>query len=247
MDNYVLITGASSGIGRQCAIRLSEKYRLILCSRREDELQKTKKLCKNPENHLIFPCDLNQIESLESNLTNFIKEKNITINKFLHCAGTMGMQPLKAMSPEFLLNCLKIHIVSPTLIVKTLIKKSINNLSLNNIIFISSINSLFGERAFCAYGTSKSGMDGLMRNMAIELSPRIRVNSICAGLVDDGMGKNITKIPEFENHIKNFYPLGIGSSQDIASTVEFLFSDKSKWITGQQITVDGGRSINISG
>lgn len=247
MNNYLLITGASSGIGRQCAIQLSEKYNLILCARREDKLQETRRLCQNPEKHLIFVCDLSDIDNLEDNIINFLKEKDITISKFLHCAGTMGMMPIKTISSEFLLNCLKIHIISPTIVTKTLIKKSINHLSLDNIVFISSINSLYGERAFCAYGASKSGLDGLMRNMAVELSPKIRVNSICVGLINDGMGKNATENNELKKHISSFYPLGLGSAHNIADVVEFLFSDKASWITGQQIIVDGGRSINISG
>ena len=67
-NSFVLITGASSGIGRQCAIQLSEKYNLILCARREDKLLETKQMCKNSDNHLIFSYDLSDVENIETSL-----------------------------------------------------------------------------------------------------------------------------------------------------------------------------------
>ncbi len=246
-NEYLLITGASSGIGRQCAIQLSEKYNLILCARREDKLQETKGLCKNPEKHLIFVCDLEHIETLENNLINFIKEKNITINKFLHCAGTMGMLPLKLVTPDFMINCLKINLVSAEIITKTLTGKRHNANMLNNIVFISSNISNMGAKAFSVYSASKSGLDGMMRSLAMELAPKVRVNSVLPGAVETEMTKSIYEDEEKIKEIESTYPLGLGSAHNIADVVEFLFSDKASWITGQQIIVDGGRSINISG
>ena len=246
-NEYLLITGASSGIGRQCAIQLSEKYNLILCARREDKLQETRELCQNPEKHLVFVCNLEQIETLENNLINFIKEKNITINKFLHCAGTMGMLPLKLVTPDFMINCLKVNLVSAEIITKTLTGKRHNANMLNNIVFISSNISNMGAKAFSVYSASKSGLDGMMRSLAMELAPKVRVNSVLPGAVETEMTKSIYEDEEKIKEIESTYPLGLGSTHNIADVVEFLFSDKASWITGQQIIVDGGRSINISG
>ena len=247
LNNYVLITGASSGIGRQCAIQLSKNYNLILCARREEKLIETQNMCENKDNHLIFQCDLSDIENIESNLINFIKNKNIVIEKFLHSAGTMGMQPLKLVTPEFMLNCLKVNLISAELIAKTLVSKKNNQRSLNSIVFISSNISNMGAKAFSVYSASKSGLDGMMRSLAMELAPSVRVNSILPGGIETEMTQTIYQDKEKVQQIEATYPLGLGNTTNIADAVDFLFSEKSSWITGQQLTIDGGRSVNITG
>lgn len=247
MNNYLLITGASSGIGRQCAIELSEKYNLILCARRKDKLAETKSLCKNSGNHLIFSYDLSDVANLEQALANFIKSNDIVVDKFLHCAGTIGMLPLKLVTPEFMIDCLKINLISAELIVKVLINKRYNFSSLKNVVFISSNISNMGAKAFSAYSASKSGLDGMMRSLAMELAPKVRVNSVLPGAIQTEMTATIDSNAEVSERMMLTYPLGMGKTGYIADAVEFLFSDKSEWITGHQLVVDGGRSVNISG
>ena len=246
-NSFVLITGASSGIGRQCAIQLSEKYNLILCARREDKLLETKQMCKNSDNHLIFSYDLSDVENIETSLINFIKENEIVIEKFLHCAGTIGMQPLKLVTADFILNCLKTNLISAELITKVLINKRHNQAMLNNVVFISSNISNMGAKAFSVYSASKAGLDGMMRSLAMELAPKVRVNSVLPGAIQTEMTKDIEQNEEVMQRFNQTYPMGLGQPKYIADAVEFLFSDKSNWITGQQFTVDGGRSVNISG
>lgn len=117
---------------------------------------------------------------------------------------------------------------------------------MKSIVFISSNISNRGAAAFSIYGSSKAALDGLMRNLSIELAPNVRVNSVLPG----GMATEMTKeMYEDENLKKQFeqnYPLGIGTPAEIAPAVEFLISDNARWITGQQITVDGGRTIDIT-
>lgn len=244
---YVLITGASSGIGRQCAIQLSESYNLLLCARREEKLNETKALCKNPKNHLVFPVDLSDTENIENQLTSFIKENNICIEKFLHSAGTIGMMPLKMVSNDFIINCLKVNLISAELIVKVLSNKKINLGRLNSVVFISSNISNMGAKAFSVYSASKSGLDGMMKSLAMELAPKVRVNSVLPGGVETEMTQSIYADEEKIKRIEETYPLGLGSTKNIADAVEFLFSDNASWITGQQLAVDGGRCVNITG
>ena len=86
-----------------------------------------------------------------------------------------------------------------------------------------------------------------MRNLAIELAPTVRINSILPGAVPTEMTSDIFENEELVERMKKTYPLGIGERKDISNSVQFLLSENSRWITGQQLTVDGGRTIDISG
>jgi NAD(P)-dependent dehydrogenase (short-subunit alcohol dehydrogenase family) len=97
------------------------------------------------------------------------------------------------------------------------------------------------------YGSTKGALDSLMRCLAIELAPKVRVNSVLPGGVKTEMTASIYENKELIDRMEATYPLGFGYPEDIYEAVNFLLSDKSRWITGQQFTVDGGRTINITG
>lgn len=246
MNQIVLITGASSGIGRQVAIDLSQDYSVILCGRNEENLNKTEEMCSPLHEHYAWKYDLGEITELENSLTQFLTERKLAVSYFVHCAGIMNMIPLKMVKYEVFEKALHINLTSVALIVKVLIKK-INQSALKSCVFISSNISNRGAKAFGIYGAAKSGLDGLMRNLSIELAPNVRLNSILPGAVHTEMTSDIFANEEVVERMKKTYPLGLGETKDISSAVVFLLSDKARWITGQQITVDGGRTIDISG
>jgi NAD(P)-dependent dehydrogenase (short-subunit alcohol dehydrogenase family) len=243
---YILVTGASSGIGSVIVKSLSENYNVIVHGRDINKINLVIEGCKNPINHLSFAADLQNFEELETILSNFIKEKNILITGFVHCAGYMSMVPAKMTSVDKIKKTFATNLFSAAIIVKVLLQRNINAGSLKNIIFISSNIANFGAKAFSLYSASKSGLDGLMRSMAVELAPNIRVNSILPGAIHTPMTTSIFQDKEKTQFMFSNYPLGEGYPEDISNMVNFLISEKSKWITGQQFTVDGGRSINIS-
>lgn len=243
MEKYLLITGASSGIGRQCAIQLSKNYNLVLCARNIENLETTKNLCSNPDSHIIFPLDLSDISSITNSISEFLAEKNIVIDKFLHCAGTITLLPAKSFDYNIAKNIFDTNLFSAMEIIKNLIRKKPNQKALENVVFISALYSKKGVIGNSIYASSKSAIDSYMRCMAKELAPNVRLNSILPGGIDTPMVRaTFTTQNDFEN-IKKDYPLGLGQPEDIASMAEFLFSEKAKWITGQQISVDGGASI----
>jgi NAD(P)-dependent dehydrogenase (short-subunit alcohol dehydrogenase family) len=245
-NEYLLITGSSSGIGREIAIQLSSKYNVIINGRASERMQETIDLCDISTNHLMWQYDLCSVHTLEASLVQFIKKNECVISGFIHSAGYMKTIPLKMVSVDLFQNTFNVNTISSAIISKVLTKK-INQNTLKNIIFISSNISNFGAKAFSAYAASKAAMDGLMRCMAIELAPDVRVNSVLPGSVYTEMTKHMYADTELINRMSATYPLGLGTTKDIANMVHFLLSDEARWITGQQIVVDGGRTINITG
>lgn len=244
---FVLLTGASSGIGKEIAIQLSTDYNIILHGRDLNRLKGVKDLCDKSNNQLIWQYDLNNIKEVETSLTDFLKENDIIIENYVHCAGFMKMAPLKMSSINILSNSFNINVISASIICKVLTNRRANSNTLSSIVFISSNISNMGAKGMSAYGASKGAIDSLMRCLAVELAPKVRVNSVLPGAVLTEMTHLIFENEEVRNRMEVTYPLGFGEPNDIYQLVNFLISDKSKWITGQQFTIDGGRSINISG
>lgn len=243
---YLLVTGSSSGIGREIAVKLSSTYNIVLHGRNKDRLQNVYKDCFEG-NHLIWEFDLEDINNLENSFVTFIQKNNIKISKFVHSAGMMINYPVRMLNVEIFQRTYNTNVVSAALLTKVLTGKKTNEKSLDNIVFISSNISNFGAKSFSVYGSSKAALDGLMRSLAMELAPEVRVNSVLSGSIETPLTSHIYDDKELIERMAKTYPLGLGNVNDISSVVKFLLSDDARWITGQQITVDGGRTINISG
>ena len=241
---YTLITGASSGVGRQLAVLLSKSFRVILNGRDLEALNETKNRCEGMP--LIWQCDLSKTTEIESSLGAWILDNEVSISGFVHSAGVMKMFPLRSLSVDNLDEVYSVNVFAPAMIVKTLNSKRINGKNLRSVVFISSNISNRGAASFSVYGSSKSALDGLMRNLSVELAPSVRVNSILPGGMITEMTKEIFSDDSRKKEIEKSYPLGIGTPEDIAPSVAFLLSDDAGWITGQQITVDGGRVVDIT-
>lgn len=246
-QQYTLITGASSGIGRLVAIRLSQSGNVILCGRNAERLEATKAQCSVEYKHLLFRYDLADINNLENEFAIFASENNIEVVYFVHCAGHMKMLPIKMTTLEILRTTFSVNVFSAFLLVKLLMQKKFNHGALKSVVFISSNISNYGAKAFSSYGSSKGALDAIMRCLAVELAPTVRVNSVLPGAIRTEMTEDIFSDPEKVQRIAATYPLGLGRAEDISNVVEFLLSENSSWITGQQIIVDGGRTVNISG
>lgn len=243
----ILITGASSGMGREMAIRFSEQYRVIVNGRNLERLQETISMCQNKDQQLVWQYDLSNIDGLEESLTSFLKADGITVNYYVHCAGMMKNYPIKMVNVELLQQTFNTNVFSAELITKLLVNKKLNNNSLRGIVYISSNISGFGAKAHSVYGASKGAVDAMMKSLAMELAPNIRVNSVLPGAVKTMLTEHIFEDENLISRMKETYPLGLGTTSDIYEAVRFLLSEEARWITGQQITVDGGRTVNITG
>jgi NAD(P)-dependent dehydrogenase (short-subunit alcohol dehydrogenase family) len=204
-------------------------------------------MCNKDRSHLIWQYDLMNIDMIEESLMNFIGENNSVISGFIHSAGYMKTILLKMANVELFQTTFNINTISAALLTKVLLKRKVNYGMLKSIVFISSNISNFGAKAFSAYAASKSAVDGLMRCLAIELAPDVRVNSVLPGGIRTGMTEQMYENTELIQRMNTTYPLGPGKAGDIYAAVNFLLSDEARWITGQQLVVDGGRTINITG
>lgn len=245
-DDYVLITGAASGIGQKTAIQLSGEHRVILCDKNYDGLKQTFSLCNNQNFHLLWVIDLSDVRLIRKETEKFILEHDIQIGAYIHCAGLMKVMRMKDVDYESTLQIFNVNTFSAIELISTLLKKNLNKKALKNIIFISAILGKFGANGHNLYSSSKAALDGLMKSLSVELAPDIRVNSILPGAVRTPMSQYALNDPATANKLNYDYPLGVGEPDDISNLVEFLLSDKSRWITGQQIIIDGGRTTNMS-
>lgn len=240
-----LITGASSGIGRAAAVRLSRDRALILHGRSEERLEETRQLCADSNRHALWTCDLREPAQAAASLAALLAGQR-KVEAFVHCAGMVSPLPVRSVDSEALQETLNVNFIAAAAIVHTLLKRAVNGRALRDIVFVSSIFSRFGARGHSAYCASKAALDGWMRALAVELAPAIRVNSILPGAVPTPMAREGLDNVEIASRLDRDYPLGLGSTDDIAGMLDFLLSPHSRWMTGQQITIDGGRTVNMS-
>lgn len=246
IEPYVLITGASSGIGREIAIALSHRHRLFLNGRDPARLEESRALCHEPERHVCWTQDLASVDALADALPALLKANDALIGGFIHCAALLSVLPLRSITIAHAQAVMNTNVLAAMEITRLLMRKNVNYKALTRVVFISSIASQFGAKGFSAYCASKAALDGLMKALAVELGPDVRVNSVLPGGVRTPMTEGMYADPITAERLVRDYPLGVGLPSDISDAVMFLLSDHARWITGHQLVVDGGRSANIS-
>ena len=243
MENYVLITGASSGLGRAIAVTLSKNYPLILGGRNVERLEETRAMCTDSEKHIFWNFDLADVENINENLTAFIKDKNLKIGGFVHSAGIVLFTTLIGADLKEIRKVMDINFFSAVEILKVLVKKKINSKNLKNVILMSSLTAFKSAKGEAFYAASKSALNAFVRVMAEELAPNVRINTINPGITRTPMMNNLLKDEQHLEQYRKKYLLGIGEPQDVANMAEFLMSEKACRITGQHFVVDGGASV----
>ena len=242
MSDYTIITGATSGIGEGLALSLSKTRKLILSGRNEDKLNSVKEKCKNTADHHVLCLDLvKEKDNLFAKTNEFLINKGITADTFIHCAGITTILPLRNFTPDYINEIFNTNFFSSLEIIRALLKKD-NKGSLNNIIFLSGLWSIRGDVGNSIYAASKGAINSLVISLAQELAPKVRVNSVVPGAIITPMSEKKFKDQSYRDRVENDYPLGIGSVEDVVNYIEFLLSNKAKWITGQNLVIDGGRS-----
>jgi len=240
-----LITGASSGIGKELAIFLSKLgATLIITARDKARLDKTFNLL-NGKVHSQFSADIS-IPSEISDLMNNVYSEYGQLDGLVHCAGVQHTIPVQMISEESYDKLFNINTKSALFLSKAFRKKGRYNPNGSSVVFLSSAAALSGEAGISEYSASKLALQGLARSLASELSKqKIRVNCLAPGVVKTEMTENFLNAltPEQFLKIENRHLLGIGETEDVIGPIVFLLSDYAKWITGVNLSVDGGYTL----
>ena len=239
----IIVTGASSGLGRQIAISCSQMgARLVLIGRNELRLQETLLEMQNPELHIPALIDLTQFDMIEGIIEDVVARIG-KIDGVVNCAGISSTLPLRSVSPEKLQNHFNINVVAAYQLTRVVSNPKYFSSIGGSILFISSVAGIVGENAKSAYSMTKGALIAGSRSLAIELAAKkIRVNSISPGLVITPLNSNAEHItnPEKRQALENQHLLGLGTPEDVANACIYLLSDASRWVTGTNLVVDGG-------
>lgn len=238
----ILVTGASSGIGRGTAIECAKMgATVVLSGRNEARLQDTLASLEG-EGHVILCGDLNSEEIRKE-----IAGKMPELDGIVYCAGISQIKMAKFMDLPSLESVFQTNVFSP-LMLNTLLLKKKKIKKNSSIIFISSISGVYcSQIGEGGYGATKAALTGYVKSLALELSAQgIRVNTIHPGVVETPLLEvsNGTFGEEELETLRQKYPLKrFGKPEDIARCAVYLLSDASEWMTGSNILIDGGFTL----
>jgi NAD(P)-dependent dehydrogenase (short-subunit alcohol dehydrogenase family) len=236
----ILVSGASSGIGRATAIECSKMgAQLVITARNTERLHETLAQLEG-SGHIIITADLCK-EDDRNQLVNDLG----SLDGVVHCAGITKTIFFSFIDADSLTNVMDINFTAPALISAQLVKqkKLVKN---SSIVFISSISGIVcvgGGNSI--YSASKGAINGLMKNMALDLSTKgIRVNSVNPGMVETAIfDEGVITKKQMEEDAKQYPLKRYGKPEEIAYAVIYFLSDASKWVTGSSLIIDGGYTL----
>lgn len=241
----ILITGASSGLGRQCAVECSRiGAQLVLMGRNSERLIETLSLL-NGDNHSYYALDLLESGNIPPAIADIVTKVG-KLDGVINSAGISGVYPINTMTEERMLYMFKTNVISAIEITREIIKKKNFNPDGGSVVFISSVMGVVGDKAKSLYSMTKGALIAGTRSLACELASRkIRVNCISPGAVLTPINEKLPYMADEEarKELTNKHPLGLGQPTDVANGAVYLLSDASRWMTGQNLIIDGGYSI----
>ncbi len=240
-DRAVLITGASSGIGRATAIAAARQGARVVCiARRADQLEAVVEELDG-DGHLAVPLDVTHYAELPGVMQGIV-ERVGRLDGLVHAAGVHSTSPLRVVSEARTTELFDVNVTSALMLVKAFRHAKVRG-EQPSVVLMSSIYGLVGGAGVSVYAATKAAIASLGRSLALELAREgIRVNSIAAGVVDTPLteGAHAAVGDQAWGQVEAAHPLGIGQPEDVANAALYLLSPASRWVTGTALVVDGG-------
>lgn len=229
MKTYVII-GASSGIGAKTAELLNEEGHHVFGSYKSNELHPTK---------LLTPFHFDVLDDKLLPLENLPEQ----IDGILYCPGSIPLKQFERVKKNDLLLDFQLHVTGAFDVIQQLLPR-LKKSSAPSIVLFSTVAVQMGFPFHTQISTVKGAVEGLTRSLAADLAPTVRVNAIAPSLTDTPLAQQLLNTESKREMNNNSHPLKrIGTTSDMAEIAHFLLAEKSSWITGQIIHVDGGASV----
>jgi NAD(P)-dependent dehydrogenase (short-subunit alcohol dehydrogenase family) len=239
----ILVTGASSGIGRAAAQLLAGlNAEIILIGRSAERLEQTRASLSNGLAHRAIAFDLSACDEIPGWLKQLTAETG-PLYGVVHAAGVQLTMALRSTTETTIDSLMRTNVYSALMLTRAFAQRGCHQ-SGGSIVLLSSVMGFVSKPAISLYSASKAALVGLTKSLALELAPAIRINCVSPAFVDTGMTEAIRDrmLPEQFEALRQSHPLGLGTGEDVAHAVAFLLADTGRWITGTNLIVDGGYS-----
>ncbi|MCF8379460.1 MAG: SDR family oxidoreductase [Bacteroidales bacterium] len=232
----VLITGASSGIGRQAALSASEYGATVFITGRDETRTKSTFDKLTGSGHQYFLSDLSLAVEIPA-----LVEKLPPMDGIVHCAGITGHMPAKFIKPSHIDSYFNLNYNAPVLLVASLLKKKKINPK-GSIVFISSVTTQHPFFGGSLYVSTKAALEGYSKVLSVEVADKgIRSNCLSPGYVKTAMmeATGATVSQDVMDKVEKAQMLGAGQPEDVAYAIIYFLSDASRWVTGTNLLLGG--------
>lgn len=234
----ILVTGASSGIGRACARMLSELgASVIITGRNDDALAETRRMMSAPKRHVLVSGDICEDAFVEDLTQNIGK-----IDGLVHAAGTCPALSINVADADIVIDSMRVNYVAFMSLMRRYARRKYSNDGFSAVA-IASVSAMAGWAGGSLYSGSKGAVCSAVKSLAIELAPRVRVNAVCPSNIKTPMFDSLAAEINDERGLEELrrkQVLGIGKPEQVAGPVCFLLSEAASFITGICMPVDGG-------
>ena len=241
----VLVTGASSGIGRATAVVLSRMgARLILAGRRMGALEETLAATTNCSDHICSTFDLTDLDGIPKWVAEVVGSAGAQLDGAVHTAGLSAITPLRAVSGSNIDKLMTSNVSAVLMLLRGATAKLVAVPAGMSIVLISSAAAIVPSPGLITYSATKSAVNAIARSAAKELAGKgIRVNSIAPGYVQTPMLSQFSGgIIDFAQNEKQQF-LGIIDPEEVGVMAAYLVSNAARSITGSQFVMDGGFTL----
>ena len=230
MSKNIVVVGGSHGIGLATVEALAaEGHQITVISRTEGDLA----------SHLVANHILMDITEDEMDAS-LLPEQ---IDGLVYCPGSIELKPFRSLKIDQFRKDMEINVFGAVKTIKACLKGMKKSEYLPSIVLFSTVAVKVGMPFHASIASAKGAIEGLVKSLAAEMAPKIRVNAIAPSLINTPLAEKLLSTPERREASSQRHPLKrFGEAEDIAAATSFLISDQSSWITGQILGVDGGMS-----